>query len=350
MCNSFIVNIYLPSVLKYTSMLLLYLLGNLLYSHLFLHHGFADNIAKYKAIYWTFLLVGATAATSIPFTVAYYFKQRFKNIKIPALKNKLRFAYDTLLSALFSFLSISILMLPIVFMVDLAQFKTEMIFFITVSLSTILLYSIIYHTVLYARTYIFLGVNIERAAKEKLEYNIQYLHTLFKPQLILDILDRAEAASQKNEDDAKQLIEEFSRILQYKIYEVKRRHTVIETEINNFSKYVNLLNAVYNDEITVSITPAKQQFQIKPLLLMTVLDVLISDHATNCITVSAHETTDIYTITFNASNMTDKRKQNALSALQTICCSNTGIHSVKINEYNKNITCSICLDNIQEIS
>lgn len=234
-------------------------------------------------------ICGFVSMNLIAFINRAYLLKRYKNLTYEKLCDKLRFFYDTLVVVFAGIIVSNIALLPVLIcshsIISPIQIQFSQIIIVLICIT----FSLIYHSILYTHLYVQQNVKLERLAKEKIASEIEHLQSQFSPKLIFNTLEHVETVLADSKSNAQNILDRFSHILRYKIYEVNKQTISLTEEISYIAMYTQLLAELKLATITIKAQPPSNDIMIKPLLLQACIDYFVSE-GWNQFTISSSET------------------------------------------------------------
>lgn len=290
------------------------------------------------------MLMAVVFLNLLPFLNNLYFKFRYKRISIDRMGSSLRIVLDTLGIILILHLIYNIVF-TLEFFLAAPPTKSQVIISQIFLFLFIAIYSSVYHGIFYTRLYIQRNVRLEQIAKEKLSSEIQFLRSQFNAGLIYNTLDYIENLQNKNE--ALDLLENFSKILRYKIYEVKLKSISLKKEMDYTSMYIRLLNTVKNTKIDFNFSFDNENYYIRPLLLQTILDLILTNQRNQDLIKIWHESSKFgYFLYLKSTIHEEKENEKQLISELDIIIKDSAKHpgySVEFSEEISTLIIKICL-------
>jgi len=262
------------------------------------------------------LCCSAAMSVGIFFVNRYYFQHRYLQMSMERLSDNLRFFYDTAVASLLGLLVSDLFFLPVFFCI---HHNGDIIFILFSQIALLLLmlcYSLVYHIVIYLKLYVQRNVELETLARDKIHSEISALQSQFSPHLIISTLDYVERLIPEDKTKAKLLLEDFSQILRYKIYEVKSLQISLKEELEYIQKYTRLINKLGIVRLQVNCSEPTVSVSIKPLLLQAVVDI-VAKHCNTEVTVESSETDSVYEVSLFFYTTSEQQAKSEINNLMS---------------------------------
>lgn len=279
-----------------------YLLAGLFIMGFCIFKAMQSDTILYNAELFAGLVSGVLVSLSIPAVNQYYFQHIYRGISLEKLTDSMRFLSDTTVAVLLGIFVADVELLPLFFLLGDSLTHSGIFCAQFVIILFVLCYTAIYHTVFYIKLYVERNVQLERIAKEKLNTEILSLQAQFCPKLIYNTLDKVESLIAENRPVAQSILDNFSKVLRYKIYEIKKPLIHLDQELDYLELYCRLLDSIGSVRIAICVEPSESELHIKPMMLQTAADTIIQSIRGCCrLSISTIETESFFTVNYSVS-------------------------------------------------
>ncbi len=177
-----------------------------------------------------------------------------------------------------------------------------------------LMFCIIFYTITRSKkllqVYVENKIQLERIQNEQLNTELKFLKAQYHPHFLFNALNTIYFKMDENVVDAKKLVEKFSDLLRYQLYDQQQQVTV-RNELDYLEAYIDLQKERMSDssQLQVDFDQRLNGEKIYPLLLLPLVENAFKyAGGDNCINISAK--LELEELVFEVSNSTGNIKTN----------------------------------------